>query len=139
MQFYVDSNVFVSYFNQEDGGGFQIQYHRCTQFFEFVKEEDHVIVLSGLTFKEIEKHTGLSKGDILEFLDDAKICYEVCQFTDTIRRNERVLRAQGIHKPDSYHAAYALLAKCKWLVTWNKKDFKPVNRRIKILSPEDLV
>jgi len=69
MRLYVDSNVIISYINQEFGGKFEVMNYRVEQFFAICIEDKHKLIISDLTVKEISAHTYLSKNEVLDFLE----------------------------------------------------------------------
>jgi len=144
MRLYVDSNVIISYINQEFGGKFEVMDYRVEQFFAICIEDKHKLIISDLTVKEISAHTYLSKNEVLDFLEGIGLDVGYIEYLpqkkrhirDHIRKRKEI---QRVHRPDDLHVAFALEAKADCIVTWNKKDFEPVEKLIDVYSPDEFI
>jgi len=139
MRLYVDSNVLISLIKNELNGGFRPLYHYSENFFCLCRERNIIVVISGLFLKEVKSKLSLTEKEILDYLES--ICcikYELAFPTAKIAEENKELKAIGVHYPDSLHAAYALETNCEYLVTWNKKDFEPLENLIRVISPDEV-
>ena len=73
---YLDSNVFISLFNEEIGVQFRGLFAEAEAFFDRIKDGKHVLVLSEIFFREVERKTFLTMGGVLDFLKDRQIIAE---------------------------------------------------------------
>lgn len=139
MKFYIDSNVFISYFNQDFGFKYQLQYPRVKEFFAMVSKEGHTLVLSPLTFSEVEKHSFSKPDELKEHLDNLCMHYTEIQECDEIKKKAEYFKNSGLHYPDNKHAAFAVYSQADCLVTWNIKHFKKISNIIPIKTPYELI
>lgn len=139
MRLYLDSNVLISLIRSEITRGFNLFYHETEKFFELCRKNKLTLVISELFLKEVKLKLSFKNYDeILEYFDSIfKIKYECVMFSADIKERGRKFESLGVHFPDSLHAAFALNANCKYLVTWNKKDFTPVENLITVISPDE--
>jgi|GEM_PF-794109 len=144
MRSYVDSNVIISYINQEFGSKFEVMDYRVEQFFAICIEDKHRLIISDLTVKEIADHTYLTKNEVIDFLKELGLDVEYEEYLpqkkrlirDHIRKRAEIKK---VPRPDDLHVAFALEAKADCIVTWNKKDFEPVEKLIDIYSPDEFI
>jgi len=135
---YLDSNVFIAFVKQEIGKPLRLMFQDVDDFFRACPKR-HVIVLSGLGLKEIEKVVHYSKSDLLGFFGERKIRTELIEpKKEDVEQSQRLM-AKGIHYPDSLHAALALNSKCEILLTFNKKDFVAIGSQIEVKEPAELL
>ena len=132
---YLDSNVFISLFNREVGRGIRGLFVEAEQFFERVKEQNHVIVLSNLFFDEVLRRTHLSQGEVTAYLKEHRINVEIAIIKPNLPW--RALVAQGLHNSDALHAAAAIAFNCDCVVTFNTKHFEKARSKIKVVEPAD--
>ncbi len=144
MRLYTDSNVVISYINQESGGKFEVMDYRVGRFFAVCIEDKHRLIISDLTVREIADHTYLTDDEVIDFLGGLGLDVEYVEYLpqkkrlirDCIRKNAGI---QGVHRPDDLHVAFSLEAKADCIVTWNKEDFEPVETLIRICSPDEFI
>lgn len=144
MRSYTDSNVIISYINQEFGGKFEVMDYRVEQFFAICIEDKHKLIISDLTVEEISNHTYLSKDEVIDFLKELGLDVKYVEYLPQkkslicghIRKNPEIKK---VHQPDNLHVAFALEAKADCIVTWNKKHFEPVKKLIAIYQPDEFI
>jgi len=132
---YLDSNVFISLFNEEIGAGLRGLFAEAESFFDRIKEDKHVLVLSEVFFREVERKTFLPKGGVLGFLNDRQIIVECVEEGEKFPI-KKFLDA-GLHFSDALHAALATRHNCDCIVTFNLKDFLLANNKILVFTPAD--
>ncbi|MFA7132118.1 MAG: type II toxin-antitoxin system VapC family toxin [Bacteroidales bacterium] len=133
MKLYVDSNVFISLIREEVFLN-RTLFDEALSFFERVKERKDTIVISELIFHEILKKSFNSREDIIERLWKMKISFE--EVNDEINLLKEVKESK-IHYPDCIHANTAIKTNCKYLITFNLKDFISINNKINVIQPRD--
>lgn len=139
MKLYIDSNVLISLVRGEITRNIKLLYHETEKFFEFCKRDEISLVISELFLREVKSNIGLNNyEEILEYFNSIfKIKYECVLFSAEVKARGKEFESMGIHFPDSVHAAFALNTGCKYLVTWNKKDFLPIENLIRVISPDE--
>ncbi|HZX33836.1 MAG TPA: type II toxin-antitoxin system VapC family toxin [archaeon] len=130
MRVYLDSNVFISLFEREMGKNSRGLFVEAEMFLERVKNKGSVLVLSDWFFREVQKITFLSKGEVLRYLENNGAKTEVVD-----SEGVSLEKTGELHFPDSMHAAIAIHFGCGCIVTFNLKDFEKVKRLIEILEP----
>ena len=133
MRIYLDANVMISVLLQEIGREFRPLFIEAEKFFDKVISEDHTLVLSELFFYEVEKRTSYQKESILSYLKELNMRVELP--VEPLQLNAREIEKQGVHYPDSKHAALAMYYKCDCIMTFNMKDFEPIQNRIRVIEP----
>ncbi|MFH1751487.1 MAG: type II toxin-antitoxin system VapC family toxin [archaeon] len=131
---YLDSNVFISVLKEEIGRNVRGLFVEAGQFFEKVKQEKHVIVLSDWFFEEVIENCFTDINGITEYLKNLGVQLEIVKKQNP---NSRELIKLGLHYSDAVHAAIALQNKCDCIVTFNIKDFEKVSHKIEVFSPEE--
>ena len=130
---YLDSNVFISLFNQEIGRHTRGLFVEAESFFEEVKKQGCVLVLSKWFFREAVEFCFSSKEETLDFFNKAGIKTEVA---DSAKKPQlEYLKESGLHYSDLLHAAVAIQQKCDCIVTFNLKDFKKLKEKITVFEP----
>ncbi|MCX6803515.1 MAG: type II toxin-antitoxin system VapC family toxin [Candidatus Diapherotrites archaeon] len=132
---YLDSNVFISLMKKEIGFGQRGLFVEAEQFFVRVKKTGSVIVLSNFLLSEVESVSFYSKSDVLNLLSGFGIDFEEYNASGFVEHKK--ISDLGIHYPDSFHVALAIISKCDCIVTFNLRDFLPAKKLINVLSPED--
>jgi hypothetical protein len=107
------------------------------QFFDRVKKNGHVIVLSSLFFHEVEKITRMTKEDIMEEFGRLEISIELVPDPKELQVNSYV--SMNIPRLDAMHVAHAIHNSCDMIVTFNVRDFLPAQKYIPIVEPARLV
>jgi len=138
LRFYIDSNVIISYINLDFGRNYELMYKRTEDFFSFCKAKKIVLIFSDFTFQELKKKSFYSKEQAIELLSELGLSIEI---RETEEKDSSIIKEiiQKIHYPDSVHAFIALSQKCNAIITWNKKDFEPIEGLIKVLTPEEFL
>jgi predicted nucleic acid-binding protein len=134
MKYYLDSNVFIPYFNKELGKGHKPLYQETLEFLEKARKKKIKLVLSDLFYKEVCKICYLSKQEILEELQ--KLHIEIIE-TKINKEHVKTLLEKEIHLGDAVHASTAIYENCNAIITFNKKDFLPAKNLIQILEPNE--
>ena len=135
---YLDSNVFISFVREEIDSAFNIRYVESTTFFDFCSRKKHILLLSILFFKEVQKIIFLSKKDVLEEFNRIKvICFLIERKPNTELIN-KIIKEGNLHYSDSVHVANACENKADFIVTWNKKDFEKAKKFIECFSPKEI-
>jgi predicted nucleic acid-binding protein len=135
---YLDSNVFIAFIKSDMGRPFRLMYRDVERFFTQAPKK-HIIVLSSLAFKEMEKIVHYSREDTIEFFKERKIKTETIQVQEKDRRDAIRFRNKGIHALDALHAALAINSTCDILLTFNLKDFEQIKDQILVKEPTDLL
>lgn len=130
---YLNSNVFISLFNEEIGAGFRGLFAEAEAFIELVKKEGHTLVLSKWFFEEVYACCYMPKADVLSYFGGIGIKVETAESHRKGAWKEFV--AKGIHFSDSLHAAMAIDCKCDCIVTFNIKDFEKISGTIVVMEP----
>ena len=130
---YLDTNVFISYVQREIGFGWRALFVETERFFIAVKKHDHVIILSPLFFREVEKITYMKEEDVMAQLGGLNVKIEILKEITTLHISPYL--AFGVPTQDATHIAYAVTSRCDVVVTFNLKDFQPAQKYIKTLSP----
>ena len=105
-----------------------------------IKENKFELVASYVLIYENAKNPYEGKKDsILKFLEE-----NVDIFIDETYKNEVGEMAEkiietGIKTADAHHIAAAILAKCDFLITTDKRMLKFVSEKIKILNPIEFI
>lgn len=139
MKLYLDSNVLISLINHEFGKAFEYMEQAVQEFLVECGEKNHLLVLSNLFFKEVEKTTGLSKEKVMEYFDGISRVEAAAYGRPEHEKAAELFRTTKIHFPDSLHAAIAIQNKCDYIVTWNLKDFDCVQDIIGSATPRDFI
>jgi predicted nucleic acid-binding protein len=137
---YIDSNVFISYWNMEYGRNIHdyLEYF-SEQLFERSIKCEFYILISDLVLDELDRFikpprtSALSLLKPFEELDKLKIL----QKSDGAwTRAKEICKTYGTHLADALHAAFAEEERAT-LVTWNVKDFIDIEF-IEVRTPQDL-
>jgi len=136
MRIYLDSNVFISWFNEEIGAWHRSLFAESKGFFERIANSDCTLVLSEAFFEEVKHISYCSKDGVVELLSKlgAKI---LCVDTPRVLKTSS-FTTLGIHKGDAFHVALAMHFKCDCIVTFNLKDFLPAREWIKVCEPSEI-
>jgi len=135
MRIYLDTNVFISLFQEEMGRGLRGLNIEARDFFERAKQRKDFICISSLFFQETKKVLFMDKNETLEKIKEQ--CFQIILVKDTSYEETRIFKELGIHTPDYIHAAIAY-KNCDCIVTFNTKDFKKAAKFIPLFSPNDL-
>lgn len=134
---YLDSNIFIAFVKSEIGKPYRLFYQEVEDLLQAAPERFE-FVLSDLALKEIEKHTRYTPPQTIELFNRKEIRTIFVQPTKADFLLGKEFLKQGIHWPDALHAAIAIGYSCEVLLTYNKKDFFPVQNRIQISEPNEL-
>lgn len=132
---YLDSNVFISFINQEIGSDFRTLYIEAEDFFKRVKKKGCMLILSYLFFDEVKRKCFSDKYQVLKHFKEIEIKTEVIEEEKEIFIGKFVSR--GLHYTDAVHVAVALKERCDFIVTFNIKDFQKVSDEIKVVQPSE--
>lgn len=132
---YLDSNVFISAVKEEIDSECRGLYVEAQRFFEVVKGEKHILVLSELFFKEVFNASRFDKTNILNYFKSLEIVFEI--FEGNSKLSPKDFLKRGLHFTDSMHAAIAVFHKCDCIVTFNIKDFEKVKDKIRVFEPNE--
>ncbi|MDD5148155.1 MAG: type II toxin-antitoxin system VapC family toxin [Candidatus ainarchaeum sp.] len=132
---YLDSNVFISWINQEINGNFRPLFAEAELFFRKAKEQGNVLVLPGLFFQEVERKTYQNKESVLAYFETRGIKTEIVQAPENLPLKDFL--DKGVHFLDAFHAAIAIEKNCGCIVTFNVKDFEKIKEKIEIFLPSD--
>jgi len=136
MRFYLDSNILITYIKSEFGGVTKAHSIRTKDFLVKTSVDKDVLILSDLTFEEIEKITYLTRKEIKELLNKFQIRHEETETTkETIEKSKQVKKDCRIHFPDNIHVALAIQSKADYMITWNQKDFNKTKKLIENKTP----
>lgn len=135
---YLDSNVFIAFVKSEIGKPFKLFSQDVEDFF-VVCPEKYILVLSDYALYEIKKIIYYDEKIICEILEDLEITIEKIITCDLDHEKKEEFKRKGIHSADALHAALAINSDCDILLTFNKKDFVPVQKLIKIREPNELI
>ncbi len=136
MRIYLDSNVFISVFNDEIGRNFRALFVDAENFLNKVKKDGHILVLSDLFFEEVQEIIYLGKNEVLSYLKTRNISTE-CVTGQNFEQVKHFIN-KGVHSSDATHAAIAVEHNCDCIVTFNTKDFEQIKDTISILEPATL-
>jgi predicted nucleic acid-binding protein len=107
-------------------------------FFEKASSEKHLIVISRLSYNEIENKLKINRQETREALSSFKLNFrEVELLKSDFAEAKKISNVFGIHFQDAVHVAVALRTKCDFIVTFNIKDFEKAREKIKIAEPKD--
>lgn len=137
MRIYLDSCVFISFIKKEFGWNLRPLYLEAEYLFEWIKDNNHTLVLSPLFFFEVQKKAHLEKESVLEEFHSLGISLEMPPIPKELQLS--TFTRLGIHSADAAHLAYAIETKCDMIVTFNIKDFEPAQLHIKIAEPTRLI
>ncbi|MFH1256875.1 MAG: PIN domain-containing protein [Candidatus Diapherotrites archaeon] len=135
---YLDSNIFIAYIRSDMGKPFKLMFKDVEDFFDCCPNR-FVLVLSEFFIEEVEKKVHYSKSMVGEFFKDYKISTEFIETTKIEKKLAPEFFKKGLHAGDALHAAFAINSKCDFLLTFNIKDFKRLENRIKLREPKELV
>ncbi len=135
---YLDANIFIAFVKGDMGKPFKLMYQDVDDFLG-VCPGRFVVVLSGLAFLEIGRKAYWSKQELLHFFLARKIDVEVIEGNERRVALADEFRRKGVHSADAFHAALAVDSDCDVLLTYNKKDFRPVEGLIQVLTPKELL
>lgn len=136
MKLYLDSNVLIAYLRSEIDGAFNLRFLQSEKFFIFCKESHAELILSPLFFAEIKKIIYTDKKAVLEFLEEFGLNLKVIS-TAKYSNIDEINRKTGIHFSDAEHVANALNSACKYIITFNEKDFKKAEVLIPYKTPAE--
>ncbi|HLD59105.1 MAG TPA: PIN domain-containing protein [archaeon] len=135
MRTYLDSNVFISWINQEIDSNLRPLFAEAERFFEKAKEQGSTLVLSGLFFQEIEKKTYQNREAALAYFNERGLKTEIVESPKNLPL--KYFLDRGMHFLDAFHAAIAIEKNCDCIVTFNIKDFEGISEKIKVFLPAD--
>ncbi len=135
LRVYLDSNVFISLLDREIGRHIRGLFVEAELFLEKAKKQRAVLALSGLFFKEVEKHCYLNEQEVQEYFERIGIKTEKIETKEKLSLKEFL--SEGMHFADALHAAIAIKNKCDCIVTFNTKDFQKIKNKIRIVEPAD--
>ena len=139
MKVFVDSNVFISYFQDEFGGGLEFMSYRTAQFLDRTLSCTHNIIISNHVLMEICAITLSSEKEMLDELSHYSDKIKIVNETETDIKNAEILNSKyHVGKADCLFFIIAEREKCECIVTWNKKHFNLFNNKIRILDPSEL-
>ena len=79
------------------------------------------------------------KESILKFLEENTDIFIDESYKNEVGNLAEKIMATGIKTADAHHIAAAILAKCDFLITTDKRMLKFVSEKIKIVSPIDFI
>ena len=135
---YLDANIFIAFVRADMGKPFRLMYQDVEDFFDACPER-FTVVLSDSVFREIERIAYYSTQEVLDFFGKRGISVEVVEPTGRCASLTGEFRKKGVPSMDALHAAIAIEASCNALLTFNKKDFVPVEGLIRVAEPRDLI
>ena len=135
---YLDSNVFIAFIKTEIGKPFRLMFKDVETFFARCSGR-YTIILSGHTLREIENIVHYSAQQTADFFITLGIDVEIIKEGDREIKDAKEYSEMGVHKADAPHVAIAINGGCKFIVTFNKKDFLAVEGLIQILEPEEVI
>jgi predicted nucleic acid-binding protein len=135
MHIYLDTNVFISLFQEEIGFKFRGLNIEARDFFERAAKRGDTICISSLFLDEVKKITFMDKKSIFEELEKKELLFKLVK--DPNYDEILFFKRLGIHSPDCIHASIAH-KNCECIVTFNTKDFVPAKKFISVFSPADL-
>ena len=135
---YLDSNIFIAFIRGDMGKPFKAMYHSVETLFKRFPE-NHVLVLSGIFFNEVKDNGFYSRDETLAFFREYEIKVIAIESTEKDSKLANEFMQKGVHRQDAMHAAMAINNGCAVLLTYNKKDFVPVNGMVAVLEPNDLL
>jgi predicted nucleic acid-binding protein len=141
MKIYIDSNLFISYWDREYGRNIE-------NFLEYVSGEilnrtvscEFSIIISDLTVKEIKRRMAFSDEDLDS---NFKVYKDMNKLTIIVgtealwAQAKKLSNERGIHLSDAMHAVLAKETGAV-LVTWNVKDFENVKDFVAVKNPKEL-
>jgi len=138
---YVNSNVFISLIQSEFGRNLEFMDLRSIEFMNTSFDCKYTMVVSDLVIAEFCQITRLDESDFMALFDKNPKKLEVQRITQKdIDFSKKIVTkfVKGIK--DARHAASAIHNHCKFICTWNVKDFKKLERKYDILvrRPEEL-
>lgn len=140
MRFYIDSNVLISYIKQESGGFLRFQAERTKDFLMLSGKLKHTLILSDMTYTEIQRIAYLTQGEVDEVLHASDISIEtVCSSKDDAQKAWGMEMETGTHYSDCLHTVLALKSRADSIITWNIKDFERASKSIAIRTPEEII
>ena len=81
---YLDSNVFISFINQEIGSDLRPLFIEAEEFFKTAERKNCTIVLSQLFFDEVKNHCFLDDEKIIERLKELGLKTEISELKNKI-------------------------------------------------------
>ncbi len=135
MKIYLDTNVFISLFQEEIGFGFRALHIEARDFFESAKKKEDIICISQLFLSEVHQILFMKKEQVIKEIEKYEVIIEL--LGKPKQENLLKFNGLGIHHPDYIHAAIAF-ENCDCIVTFNIKDFEPARKFISLFSPADL-
>ncbi len=130
MKLYLDSNVFISLIKEELDKNLRPLYLEAEEFFSYVSTKQIILVLSELFFEEVYKISNFKKERVIQYFKKIDVPVLI------IEKNQMGGEVKGIHYPDSKHAATAIKFGCKYIITFNTKDFENL-REIDSITPNE--
>jgi len=137
--FYLDSNVFISFVREEMDSAFNLRFVDSERFFALCRKEKHVLLLSGLFFKEVKKVISLDKSDILEEFERHGIPIACTENIPSKELVSSVIKESRIHLADAVHVALAYESNADAIISWNKKDFAKSKNFVKCSTPQEIL
>ncbi len=135
---YLDANVFIAFVKSEIWKPFKL-FSQYAEDFIAVCTEKYIFVISDHDLSEIKKIIYYDEKTICGILETLEITTEKIITRDLDYQKNEEFKRKGIHSADALHAALAINSNCDILLTFNKKDFVPVQKLIKIREPNELI
>jgi len=135
---YLDTNVLISFLRSEIGKGFRLLHQEAEDFFKCAPTKC-ILVLSDFLFKEVKEKIPVAPEDIVNTLLELGLKIDVLESVEDDLRFAASLAVPPLHIEDAFHVAIAIRAGCDAIVTFNKKDFLPVGKRLAVFEPSEAV
>jgi predicted nucleic acid-binding protein len=107
---------------------------------ELVKYDCLTLVYSYILLDEVEANKAqTNKASILKFIDDNASVYVGAEYADTSTQIANEIKKTGIKNFDALHIACAIIAKCDYFITTDKRLLQYKTDKINIINPIDYV
>jgi len=107
---------------------------------ELVKYDCLTLVYSYISLDEIEANKAqTNKTSILKFIGDNASVYVGAEYADASIQIANEIKNMGIKNFDALHIACAIIAKCDYFITTDKRILKYETDKINIINPVDYI
>jgi len=107
---------------------------------ELVKYDCLTLAYSYVLLDEIEANKShMNKTSILNFINNNAMIYVGAEYTDASIKIANEIKKTGIKDFDALHVACAIIAKCDYFITTDKRLLKYETDKINIINPVDYV
>jgi len=107
---------------------------------ELVKYDCLTLVYSYISLDEIEANKAqTNKTSILKFISDNASVYVGAEYEDISIQIANGIKNTGIKDVDALHIACAIIAKCDYFITTDKRLLKYETDKISIINPVDYI